>query len=255
MLYAAREHLMGTRLDVVLLDVDEADAKALWEECVTDIEKLEATVSRFNPGSEVSLVNRSEPLSTVAVSPGFREILDLASEMCRLTEGTFDVTLGDGSHFSYDASGALLIPSGGLKIDMGGLAKGFAVDRMCRRLKNAGVKRAFISFGGSSIAGLGSHPGGESWRVSIADPFTGHPLRTVDLRDESLSTSGNSKEYRGHIIDPATGRAVTGRRLSAIVAPSAIDAEVLSTAWLVADADTRRRILNNFSVKEEFVYN
>lgn len=255
MLHAHSGQLMGTHLDIVLLDVGEDEGSELCARCISMTEELEQSVSRFVPGSDVSRINRSEPLSIVAVSPDCRSLLETAAAMCRRTLGTFDVTLGEGSRFDFAPDGELLIPANGLKIDMGGLAKGVAVERMRAILNDADVKNAFISFGGSSILGLGRHPEGDSWRVSIPDPFSGHTLRTVDLRDTSLSTSGNSREYRGHILDPLTGHAVTGRRLSAIVAPSAVDAEVLSTAWLVTSPEQRIEIMKNFDILEEFVYN
>lgn len=256
MLHSAADRVMGTRLDIVLLGVDEKGGKAVAAECLATARRLEESISRFIPTSDVARINRSEPQSMVAVGPGLREIMESAARYCRLTLGAFDITLGEGSRFNFSADGGLLvIPSGGLKIDMGGYGKGLALNMMHERLKAAGITDAFVSFGGSSILGMGRHPGGNCWRVSIADPFTGHTLRSVDLSDSSLSVSGNSREYRGHIVDPSTGRAVTGKRLSAVVAPSALDAEVLSTAWLVADADTRSRILPNFEIIEEYVYN
>lgn len=255
MLHASAVNIMGTRLDIIVVGLPESAAGDLSTRCLDVTADLERCVSRYIADSETSDINRAEPLSLVAVSDRYRSILTLAADLCRRTYGNFDITLGQNSKFDFTESGELIIPSQGLKIDMGGLAKGIAVETMTEILTSGGTSSAFISFGGSSIAGIGSHPSGDCWRVSIADPFSGHTLRCIDLVDSSLSTSGNSTALRGHIIDPSTGIAVTGRRLSAVAAPSAIEAEALSTAWLVADRDTRVAIAKNFTISEEYVFN
>lgn len=254
MLHGQLNNVMGTRLDIVTIGATEADSLSTWNECCAIVTDMDRRYSRFRTDSEVSAINRSEPLSVIPVSKQFKSILQLASDLCTKTLGAFDVTLGDGSNFNFDGN-SLIIPASGLKIDLGGLAKGVAVDSISDIIHAHDINTAFISFGGSSIAGLGSHPGGDCWRVGIIDPFNGHRLRAVSLNDSSLSTSGNTPRYRGHIINPATGCAVSGRRVSAVVASSATDAEALSTAWLVADADRRVEIMQNFDIKEEFVFN
>ncbi|MDE5607974.1 MAG: FAD:protein FMN transferase [Muribaculaceae bacterium] len=255
MFHASAVNIMGTRLDIVLIGQPEDTAAEICRQCVDTTAGLERLISRYIPESETSAVNLAEPLSLIPVSDRYRRILTLSAEMSRRTLGAFDITLGQGSEFEFTDSGELIIPSQGIKIDLGGIGKGIAVDEMTRIIRSGDIESAFISFGGSSIAGIGAHPRGDSWRVSIADPFSGHTLRCIDLRDASLSTSGNSTALRGHIIDPATGHAVTGRRLSAVVTPSATEAEALSTAWLIADSRTRAAIFNNFDIKEEYVFN
>ncbi|MBD5214725.1 MAG: FAD:protein FMN transferase [Bacteroidales bacterium] len=248
-------NIMGTRLDIVIIGHDEATASSISTDCLNATLALETIISRYNPKSETSGINSAEPLSMISISDRYRSLLDLSADMCRRTYGRFDITLGQGSQFAYSDSGDLLIPRQGLKIDMGGIGKGIAVDEMTRIMRQAGTERAFVSFGGSSIAAIGTHPAGDAWRVSIADPFSGHTLRCIDLADTSISTSGNSSALRGHIIDPSTGYAVTGRRLSAVVVDSATEAEALSTAWLVADSAMRAAITDNFDIKEEYVFN
>ncbi len=257
MLHATAGGLMGTRLDVVMLGVGQDAGTALWQQCLDAVSELESVGSRFRPDSETSAVNRAEPLSMVSVSPLFSRLLTDAVSYRDRTLGAFDVTGCSGAQVDFSPDGSqLIIPSSGLKIDLGGYLKGHAVDLMADTLRQGGVADAFIDFGGSSIMGIGSHPAGDGWPVSVTDPYTRRSLRTGTLRDASLSTSGNTQAYNGHIISPFTGRAVTGNRLAAVIAPRAVDAEVLSTAWLVADSDMRAAILSNFpTVIEEFVYN
>lgn len=257
MFHASACNLMGTRLDVVMIGVRQGIATALWQSCLDIVSHLETVGSRFSPDSETSAVNRAEPLSMVSVSPLFRGLLTDAIGYRTLTLGAFDITACSCAAVDFTPDGlSLIIPSSGLKIDLGGYLKGHAVDLIADTLRQGGVTDAFIDFGGSSIMGIGSHPAGDGWPVSVTDPYTRRSLRAGVLRDAALSTSGNTPAYNGHIVSPFTGRAVTGNRLSAVIAPRAVDAEVLSTAWLVADRDLRAAILPNFpTVIDEFVYN
>lgn len=257
MLHAATDNVMGTRFDALLLGVDEREGTDIVAQCVQYISDIERLCSKFLPDSCTTTVNRAEPLSAIPVPPHFADMLRTADRYRRLTRGAFDITLGQGSEITFTPGGDMLvIPSSGLNIDFGGMAKGYALASVTDLLGRHGITDAFINFGGSSIAALGSHPAGSGWQVAINDPYTGRTLHTVTLHDSSLSTSGNTPHYNGHIVNPFTGRAVTGNRLSAVVAKSPCDAEVLSTAWLVTDKTTRAEILNEFNdVTEEFVYN
>lgn len=256
MLHAAVDGVMGTRLDIVLLGVDESDGTEMCRREAGRVEEIEKICSKFLPDSLTTQVNRAEPLSIVEVSPLFADMLLTASRYREMTFGAFDVTLGHGSDIAFAAPGQLVIPSSGLSVDFGGMAKGYALGAMIDNMRRNGITDAFVNFGGSSIAAMGSHPAGDGWQVTVSDPYTGRQLHTVTLHDSSLSTSGNTPRYNGHIVSPFTGRAVTGNRLSAVVSASACDAEVLSTAWLVADEKMRAGILANFNdITDEFVYN
>ncbi len=256
MLHAAADGVMGTRLDAVMLGITEDNGSEIWTRCLQQVRDIEQECSKFIATSYTTAINRAEPLSMVQVSDLYADMLRLAHRYRSLTNGAFDITLGQGSEISFAADGQLIIPSTGLNVDFGGMAKGYALEHVMDILRNAGISNAFVNFGGSSIAAIGTHPAGDGWQVAISDPYTGRNLHTVTLRDSSLSTSGNTPHYNGHIVNPFTGRAVTGNRLSAVVARSACDAEVLSTAWLVTDRQQRAGILKNFNdVTEEFVYN
>lgn len=256
MFHVAVNGIMGTRLDAVILGVNEDDGSDICKRCLQQINEIEQECSKFISTSCTTLVNRAEPLSMVPVSDLYADMLRSAYHYRKLTHGTFDIALGQGSEISFTEDKQLIIPSTGLNIDFGGMAKGYALERVMDTIKTAGITDAFVNFGGSSIAAIGSHPAGDGWQVAIGDPYTGRNLHTVTLRDNSLSTSGNTPHYNGHIVNPFTGRAVTGNRLSAVVATSACNAEVLSTSWLVADKEQRATILKNFNdVTEEFVYN
>ena len=254
MFHGAATRAMGTRLDIVLLDVDAETGERLWKNSTDIIDRLEGMTSKFRSDSEVTAVNRAEPMSYVYVSEEFAEMLRQAARYCRLTEGAFDITLGGGSEFEFSGD-ALVIPRTRYTLDMGGFAKGYAVGVIERHLRANGVNTAFIDFGGSAIMGIGHHPCGDCWAVGVSDPYTGRTLHHMALNDSALSVSGNMPGHDCHIVNPATRRMVTGNRLSAICAASPLDAEALSTAWLVLDTQGRRRVLQNFDIIQEFVYN
>jgi thiamine biosynthesis lipoprotein len=139
-------------------------------------------------------------------------------------------------------------------LDLGGFGKGYALGQLAQHFRQQGIERAFLSFGESSVTVLGSHPHGPAWPVGIANMF--HPETTAhrfDLRDASLSTSGTApfneaggpKNF-GHIINPRDGRPIEGYRTLSVAAPSAVDAEVLSTALLVTAEAERAAILSGY---------
>jgi thiamine biosynthesis lipoprotein len=114
-----------------------------------------------------------------------------------------------------------------VELDLGGIAKGHAIDLAARVIRQAGVDRAFVHGGGSSGIGLGEAPAGP-WRVALG-PERGAPI--VELRDQAFSVSTTVE--RSHIVDPTTGRPVAGPRRAAVVGPSARLADAWTTALVV----------------------
>ena len=129
----------------------------------------------------------------------------------------------------------------GVELDLGGIGKGYAVDRVVELLRRRGVGSALVNLGGSSVYGLGAPPGGEAWEVGILDPSDpGRRAVSVALRDRALSVSGGygrSFEKDGvtysHIMDPRTGRPVAGVLSVAVVGASATDGDALDNVLFV----------------------
>ena len=136
-----------------------------------------------------------------------------------------------------------------MSIDLGGIAKGWALDRMRERLRARGIERALLSFGHSSILAVGAPPGASGWRILLQDG-EGSYAGIVTLRDATLSVSGSfgrvsrigGRDY-GHVIDPRTGEPLTEGRQAAVLAPTGASAEALSKALLVLDAPQAMALL------------
>ena len=171
------------------------------------------------------------------------------------THGLFDPAVdarpgAAGWHaISFDRDNARIRASQPVALDFGGFGKGFALDRACQVLRNAGVVSALLSAGESSIAVIGEHPLGGGWPFSIPHPL--EPERVlveVELTDAALSVSstvgaGTHAPDRAPMIRPTDGAIVTGRRTAIAVERSGARAEAMSTAWLVADAPQAARLL------------
>lgn len=239
--------VMGTKLEALLLGPDEQAALSLWEQMCAEAWRLNTLLDRFDASSEVSRLNAAADSGEILPAPELVPLLRLCEDYRVRTRGLFDITrgtCGEGMRFSPDGSVSL---NGG-SLDFGGFAKGYYL-RMCKRmLECAGVETAYVDFGGSSILALGHHPFGDSWRIRVTHPFSGRVLQDVDLVDRSLSTSGNRPAYRNHIVDPRTGKAVTALRIVTVVSPDPLEAEILSTAAMVADPEEFAFLQNYFEL-------
>lgn len=221
-------HVMGTRLDVLMVGVSEEKAVALWKRLCGRVNGLDAMLNRFDPGSEVSKMNAAEAPLKGRMSDEMSLIVALADEYRGRTCGLFDVV---------DAEG---------KLDFGGFAKGYFLKECGNMLREEGVGCAFVDFGNSSILGIGHHPYGDSWKVGVVNPFTQKVLTEISLRDSAMSTSGNTPSYTGHIRNPKTGQTCREHKVVTAVATDPLDVEILSTVLMIADEEQKKMIGKEF---------
>jgi thiamine biosynthesis lipoprotein len=261
---------MATRFELVLHGDDSVHLRAAGEQALNEIDRLENQLSLYRPQSELADVNRRAAIEPVKITPSLFNLLTRAKELSAETDGAFDITVaplvacwgfmsGSGQLPEPQALAAARAKVGmqfleldqvsstvrfqhdGVMLDLGAIGKGYAVQQAAEVLLEAGVTRALLHGGTSSICAIGHPPEAESWLVAIenhADPSQ-PPIATIPLKDESLSVSAvwgksfsaHGRSY-GHVLDPRTGEPTSAALLAVVVVPSATDADALSTALL-----------------------
>lgn len=257
---------MGTILEITL----HAEAAALARETLAELfalaARLDATLTLYDPQSGLSRLNRAAGRGPIEVDPELAQILEASVGYSRVTKGSFDVTVRPlvalwtqaGQTGVPPSAGELararaLVGAGqirvegsrvalareGVSVDLGGIAKGWALDRMLPLLRERGIARALLDFGQSSLWALGAPPGTEGWRLLVRGPGDG-ALGVLTLSDQALSVSGSlaqrveieGRRY-GHVLDPRSGLPLERRRQALVVARNAALAEALSKALLI----------------------
>lgn len=245
---------MNCRFELVLEGERAESLRAAGEEALAEIESVERQLSAYDPESELFAINALGALRPVRVLPTTLAFLDQARALTERTQGAFDPTIGalialwrSGSEPTSESVAEAQAQSGwqnvlldpetnsvqlalaGLQLNPGAIGKGWALDRARDILEEAGVARALLHGGTSSVVALG-----EDWKVQVADG----PVLT--LSNQSLGVSAPSGRWAvfgerryGHVLDPRTGWPVEAHAWAAVVAPSATEADALSTALLV----------------------
>lgn len=252
---------MAGTFDIFLVDDDPDHARQAADACWIELDRLEAQLSRFIPSSDISRINNLAANQSATISDDAMNCLQAAALATGDTAGAFDVTIGpllacwkskDGPRTPTDpelqAAKAkvgmhllkldpdhhrVTVLADGMKIDLGGIGKGYAVDRLAALLRESSITSALISAGQSSILAMGHYPGRRGWDIGVRDPRDpDRPLQTLSLLDESLSGSGLSVRGR-HIIDPRTGQPAAQKQAAWAFAPTATLSDILSTAFMI----------------------
>ena len=237
MFHGSLADIMGTRLDVLIIGKDECLMSLVWDEMVSEIMRLHKMLNRFDPESDISYINTHAFSHPVKPCDELWNILTDIGKHHRNTLGFFDVTLHDYNMVIRDEkTKTVFIADKTISLDLGGYAKGYALAKMQQILFQYNITQAFINFGNSSVLALGAHPHGNCWSVGLENPLCPEKqLKVFELLDNSLSTSGNTKQHTNHIVNPHSGKYAPERRLVSIVSRDCIEAEILSTALMVAD--------------------
>jgi FAD:protein FMN transferase len=271
---------MGTRFDFLTYNVDEGFFSSAKNFILNELERIEYKFSRFNEKSEISRINQFAASEKVITDSETFTLLSRCREYYLKTNKLFDITVGkfthatsdedhiEGDHLSIGTDKITLdIKESSVRfstpmrsIDLGGIGKGYALERITNYCIQNKITNALMSFGDSSITTIGKHPHGPYWPIGIQNGYTsGSPLHTFRLKDNSLSTSGNTPNNRmkfgskGHILNPLTGEFQTDSKTVSIAAASPVDAEVLSTAMFIASENDKSEILSRFNVSEAIV--
>lgn len=272
-----KKYVMGTVFEIVAYDDSVSRASSAIEDAFAAIVELDNMMSNYRKESELSQLNRSAAFHFQAVSKDLYRIVEASMTYSRLSEGKFDVTVGplvdlwkaslqEGTAptpaqeararecVGYEkvvlaAHDRILFRSSCLHLDLGGIGKGYAVDRAVEVLRKHGIRTAMVDAGGSTIFAMGSPPGEDGWTVHLRDPSRKIDP-TVKLRDASVSTSEQSppgvlqKTSAGHIIDPETGVPLNTRFAVSVIAKTATASDALSTTLLLSGPAAGGRLLH-----------
>jgi thiamine biosynthesis lipoprotein len=226
---------MATEFEILCVHPGGAYARqAVWA-AFDLLDRLESQLSRFIPNSDISRINDLAAGETAFVSRWATECIEIAREVCAETGGAFDISLGGGFEaLRLSARRVTRVgPNPGPQLDLGGIGKGYALDRMAEVLAEWEIHEALLHGGHSSVLALDAPSGWEGWPLAIGD-------RTVHARRRAISASGIRVQGR-HIFDPRTGfparrdGACVSLRSDASPSPCAL-AEAYSTAFMVLPA-------------------
>ena len=260
--------MMGTVIRIVAEGADDRLVLSALDDAFAEFERLDRIFNRYDETSELARLNSRAVKKEVVASSELFELTSAALDYQVASLGAFDITVAPlidlwrrcaledrlPSAEEIGASQALtgvgkieLQPSrrgvrfhrDGVAMDFGGLAKGFAVDRAVEILRAAGLDRAFVDAGSSSMAGFAVRP--PRWRIGVRHPLREDQLAGyIDLGDEALSSSGGDqrpltigRRSYSHIFDPRTGLPADGGLGATVVGDSAVRAEVMSKMVLL----------------------
>ncbi len=183
-------------------------------------DRLERDLSRFLTNSDIARVNHLTAGGSTRVSPSTLECLVIARHMFDLTGGAFDISIGTGlPSLEFDTDQLMVhATKDGVRIDLGGIGKGYAVDLMAEVLEEWGLQVSLVHGGFSSVLALDPSEGSDGWPLTLSDP--GNPSRILahlSVRQTALSASGVRK--KDHIVDPRSGEPVRGRLAAWVSVP------------------------------------
>ncbi len=265
---------MGTHLAFAAYTsptVDAAKARAAWDGAIAEIQRIEALMTTWRDDSEISKINAAAGKEPVVVGAETLQVIQEAIHTSEISEGTFDITfetlhglwkfdqdldphppkdadlkakvkLLGYKHIKVDAAkSTVFLDKAGVKISLGGIAKGYGVDKAVAFLEKAGLTSFFVQAGGDLFA-RGKKPDGSEWSAGIRDPrgTSEKYFALIPLTDHSFSTAGDyersymvgRKRYH-HIIDPRTGYPASASRSVTIWAPTALLADAIDDAVFI----------------------
>ncbi len=275
--HASLTHVEASRMSMACLyaidayaKTDEQTLRSILESALNEVDRIDRLMSHYKPESSLSRINREAAHHPVAVDAELFEFIKQSLKYSNETGGAFDITVGPlmkawgffrgEGHIAAEADLAnvrqrvgsrhvmldeethtIRFDAEGVELDLGGIAKGYAVDRVIAILRARRVDAALVSAGGSTIYALGAPPGRSGWKVSIQDPTDASTIaQEVTLKNRALSVAGSSEKSfeadgvrYSHIMDPRTGRPVQGMLSVAMMTDTATEGDALDDALFV----------------------
>lgn len=281
--FQASRYLMGTQFGIALYATDQVTAERAFDVAFKRIEALETSLSDYDPDSELSQLSAASPTtSLVRVGDDLWKMLTESQSLSEQTEGAFDITIGPLTKlwrrsrktksrpdsmalaearkavgYGYvklhkdSQSVELLQPN--MRLDLGGIAKGFAGDEALRLIQaTTGIKSILVSSGGG--LSLGEPPPGETgWRIGLAGlDLQAEPIRTVRLSRCGVATAGDASQFieidgrrYSHILDPRTGEPLQSKMSVTVIAPNGLIADALDTPVNIMGAKAGLEFIKN----------
>ena len=272
------EAIMGTAINVELWSDDSAAAHAAIDAVMREMHRIDRAMSPHKADSELSRINRDAAAAPVPLSAEMARLLGRAEDFARLSGGAFDITYAAvGQLYDYRArirpsaealalaraavgwqhlildrrAGTVRFARPGMRIDLGGFAKGHAVDNAALILHERGIGHAMVSAGGDSRV-IGDRRG-RPWMIGVRDPRrAGEMSAMLPLEDISISTSGDYERYFDadgvrchHVIDPATGQSPCGVHSVTVLAEDGLTTEALSKTVFVLGVEKGMRLIES----------
>lgn len=256
------------------------------------IQNIEEMMSRTLAGSDIYRINENSSSSEfIPVNPDTFKVLERALFFAELTGGKFDPTIGPLVELWGIGTADARVPTEeevkealslvdyrklmlnpgdngvkllleGMKLDLGGIAKGFAADEVKKILKEEGIESAYINLGGNVML-VGGKPDGSPWKIGIQDPRfnRGNVMASIELEDKTIVTSGNYERYfeedgviYHHILDPETGYPASSGVISvSIICDSSLDADALSTSVFILGMEKGLELINQLEGYEAII--
>jgi FAD:protein FMN transferase len=269
--------IMGTRIYVEVWTDDAAKGDAAIDAVMAEMNRIDALMSHYKPESQLSQINARAVQEPVQVDPELFDLIKLSTHFSEITEGAFDITYASVGHL-YDYPhhvhptenqikaalpgvnwrNMLLDPvkhtvrfeHEGMRIDLGGIGKGYAVDRGIAILQGRGIQHALVSAGGDSRI-IGDRMG-RPWMIGIRNPDDKQKVVTrIPIVNSAMSTSGDYERYFDeggiryhHIIDPRTGHSASKVRSATILGPTATETDGMSKTAFVLGPEKALEIIN-----------
>ena len=278
--------LMGTRVSVELWADDEVRGRGLVAEVMREYHRVDDAMSTYKPDSEISRVNARAAESPMVISAELFGLVERSLELSAASGGAFDITY-DSVGYLYDfrahqrptdtqiaerlgavdyrhvvldrAERSIFFKTAGVRINLGGIAKGYVVERAAAMLRERGVQHALLNAGGDTRV-IGDRRG-QPWIVGIRHPRVADEVVTrLPLVDEAISTSGDYERYfeengrrYHHIINPATGRPTEGILTVTVIGPDGTMTDGLDTAIFVLGVDKGLELIESYPEYETII--
>lgn len=278
--------IMGTRVRVEAWHADDAVARRGIDAVMAEMRRIDQLMSPYKADSELSRINARAAREPVVVSRELFDLIQRSLEFSRLTDGAFDITFASVGHMydyrqhrrpdrkdlehalpAIDYHHLVLDPKRrsvafrreGVQIDLGGIAKGYAVENGAEILRQLGIEHAEVNAGGDSRI-LGDHKG-RPWVVGVQDPRDEKRIVVqIPLVDEAISTSGDYERYfeqdgvrYHHIINPSTGGSASDVRSVSVLGPDGTSTDALSTSVFVLGVEAGLRLIDRMEGYEAII--